>query len=96
MKFLNWLVLSSENPQETAMTIKGIFVLQIPLVLTFLEQAGIHVEQSQVIQYVTMITGFFGALLTVVGLVRKLINTYSDKKVVTFVAEKKKASKKIK
>lgn len=91
MKFLNWLVFSSENPQETAMTIQGILVLQIPLVISFLQTAGINIVESQVTAYVTMAIGAMGAILTIIGLVRKLYNTYSDKEVVVFT--KKKTSK---
>jgi len=88
MKFLNWLVFSSENPQETAMTIQGILVLQIPLVISFLQTAGINIVESQVTAYVTMAIGAMGAILTIIGLVRKLINTYSDKEVVVFTKKK--------
>lgn len=88
MKFLNWLVFSSENPQETAMTIQGILVLQIPLVISFLQTAGINIVESQVTAYVTMAMGAMGAILTIVGIVRKLINTYSDKEVVVFTKKK--------
>jgi hypothetical protein len=88
MKFLNWLVFSSENPQETAMTIQGILVLQIPLVISFLQTAGINIVESQVKAYVTMAIGVMGAILTIVGIVRKLINTYSDKEVVVFTKKK--------
>ncbi len=88
MKFLNWLVFSSENPQETAMTIQGILVLQIPLVISFLQTAGINIVESQVTAYVTMAMGAMGAILTIIGLVRKLINTYSDKEVVVFTKKK--------
>lgn len=88
MKFLNWLVFSSENPQETAMTIQGILVLQIPLVISFLQTAGINIVETQVTAYVTMSIGVMGAILTIVGIVRKLINTYSDKEVVVFTKKK--------
>ena len=88
MKFLNWLVFSSENPQEIAMTIQGILVLQIPLVISFLQTAGINIVESQVTAYVTMAIGAMGAILTIIGLVRKLINTYSDKEVVVFTKKK--------
>lgn len=89
MKFLNWLVFSSENPKETALTIQGILVLQIPLVLSFLQSAGIEIAESQVAMYVTMAIGIFGALLTFVGICRKLYNTFSEEEVVVFKAKKK-------
>lgn len=90
MKFLNWLVFSSENPQETAMTIQGILVLQVPVIVSFLEKAGIIIPESTLTGYVTTGIAIFGAILTIVGLARKLYNTYADKQLVTFVADSKK------
>lgn len=94
MKFFNWLVMSSENPEEASMTIRGILVLALPTLVAFLKDAGVNIAEGDIAHYVIIATAVLGALLTVVGVARKLYNTYADKKVVTFTA--KKAAKKTK
>lgn len=92
-KFFKWLVLSSDNPKEVAMTIKGIVIMFIPSLIGFLGDMGLQVAESDVVFYVTLAVSSIGAALTVVGLVRKLINTFGEKEIVAFKAKKKVAKK---
>lgn len=90
-KFFKWLVLSSENPKEIALTIRGIIVVAIPGIVELLNEAGVHILEGEIAHYVIMITALFGAVLTVIGLIRKLYNTFGEKEVVAFKAMKKKS-----
>tara|TARA_R110000868_G_scaffold175724_3_gene412912 strand:- start:1620 stop:1895 length:276 start_codon:yes stop_codon:yes gene_type:complete len=89
-KFFKWLVLSSDNPKEVALTIKGITMMFIPSLIGFLGDLGLNIAQSDVVFYITLATSSIGAALTLVGLVRKLINTFGEKEIVAFKAKKKK------
>lgn len=89
-KFLKWIVLSSEDPKQVAMTIRGIIMLSIPTIIGLLGDAGIHVMEGDIMQYVAIVTALFGAFLAIVGLVRKLLNHFSEEEVVVFKTKKKK------
>jgi len=89
-KFLKWLVLSSENPKEVALTIEGIIVSFVPGLLFFLEGMGVSVLEKDIVAIITIVIGAIGLLLTIIGLIRKLINTFSAEEVVVFKAKKKK------
>lgn len=88
-KFFKWLVLSSENPKEIALTIRGIILLSLPTIVELLNEAGIHALDSKGVEIAVLITSLFGVLLAVIGLIRKLVNTFSAEKVVVFKAKKK-------
>lgn len=88
--FLKWIVMSSENPKQVALTIRGIIVLSIPTIIGLLGDAGIHVMEGEVMQYVAVVTALLGAFLAIVGLVRKLINHFGEEEVVVFKTKKKK------
>lgn len=89
-KFFKWIVLSSEDPKQVALTIRGIIVLSIPTIIGLLGDAGINVMEGAVMQYVAIVTALLGAFLAFVGLIRKLYNTYSEEEVVVFKTKKKK------
>lgn len=88
-KFFKWLVLSSENPKEVALTIRGIIILSLPTIVELLNEAGIHALDEKGVQIAVLVTSLFGALLVVIGMIRKLVNTFSAEKVVVFKAKKK-------
>lgn len=87
--FLKWIVLSSEDPKQVALTIRGIILLSVPTIIGLLGEAGINVMESQVAQYVAVATALIGALLAVVGMIRKLYNYYSEDEIVVFKSKKK-------
>ena len=69
--FFNWLVTSSANPDETAMTIKGILILQVPMIIDILGQFGINLNQNIFISDIGTAALVFGAGLGIIGIVRK-------------------------
>jgi hypothetical protein len=83
---LNWLVLSSDNPKQVALTIRGVLMLQVPLVFSFLNELGWLSSDIIIVKYITTVTAILGLILLIVGVVRKVINTIWPKK----VAKKKK------
>lgn len=87
--FLKWLAFSSENPKEVALTIQGIIVLSIPTIVGMLNEAGINVLEGQVVETVVIAISLFGAGLAIIGLIRKLANTFGAKEIVMFKAKKK-------
>lgn len=88
--FFKWLVLSSEDPKQVALTIRGIIVLSIPTIIALLGDAGIKVMEGDVMHVVVIGTSILGSVLAVIGLIRKLVNHFSAEKVVVFKAKKKK------
>lgn len=89
-KFLNWLVFSSENPNNVALTIKGILLMAVPVVIDMLKQFGVQFAEQRAVDIISSAVIVISSLLTLIGLVRKLINTFSDKEVVVFTKDKKK------
>lgn len=83
-KFLNWLVFSSENPDNIALTVKGILLLAVPAVLTITSQLGLSVQETNAVEAVSKATTTLAAGLTLIGIVRKLVNTFAGKKTVVF------------
>jgi len=91
-KFLNWLVFSSENPDNIALTVKGIALLAVPAVLTIASQFGLSVQEANVVSVISQAATTLAAGLTVIGLIRKLANTFSGKKTVGFQVPAEKLS----
>jgi len=91
-KFLNWLVFSSENPDNIALTVKGIALMAVPAVLTITSQFGLSVNETNIVAIISQTTTTLAAGLTVIGLIRKLINTFAGKKVVAFTVPAEKLS----
>lgn len=89
-KFLNWLVFSSENPNNVALTIKGILLMAAPVVINMLQQFGVQFAEQRAVDIISSAVIVISSLLTLIGLGRKLINTFSDKEVVVFTKDKKK------
>ena len=87
--FFKWLVLSSENPKEVALTIQGVLVAAVPGAVMFLDQMGVKVLQNNIVDVIVIAVSAVGLLLTVVGLIRKLINTFGPQDIVVFKAKKK-------
>lgn len=77
--FWNWLVTSSANPEQTALTVKGLVVSYLPLVLIALKFFGHDIQPdvssvgSQVESFVILVLGIPGALITAYGIGRKIV-----------------------
>lgn len=77
--FLKWLVISSQNPDQIALTIKGASGLIISIVLVLSPLFHLNVGQDQlnsvvdgIIQVITLGATFISAIAMLVGLIRKL------------------------
>lgn len=90
--FLNWLVFSSENPENFSLTLKGAVATLLPVIILLVQQLGFSLDGVNIEQYILSAITVLTTFVTLVGLVRKLYNTYSQKEVVVFT--KKKTSKK--
>lgn len=78
-KLVNWLVFSSEDPKKAAMTIRGVLMIQVPLVLSFLHEMGVVSYDNVITKAVITATASLGILLVIFGLARKGINLLKDK-----------------
>lgn len=83
-RFFGWLVYSSTNANQYALSIKGIGVAVIPTLIAVLGLAHVQADQStiqQLFEAAAMIVqyflGFIAAIMTVVGIIRKLVSTLS-------------------
>lgn len=81
-KIYEWFVYSSANPEKIALTVKGAAVLLVPAIIFSLQVKGIVVTEAQVgdwFNQIVLVTQevlvVFGALMSLVGLVRKLAIT---------------------
>jgi hypothetical protein len=79
LKFLHWLVTSSENPNNMALTIKGILGTVISLVLLVSPLVHINVNQDQLtgitdglVQIFLGFTTLVSLVAGVVGMIRKI------------------------
>lgn len=71
-KFLNWLVVSSANPENTSLTLKGILLQYVAVVVAAGAVIGVPLLDTQVIHYIDLGLAVLGSILGIVGLGRKL------------------------
>lgn len=93
-KFFKWLWFSSEDPKSVALTIKGLALFALTEVTQVLSDAGIIIPNNEIATVIIKALAIATAGLTILGLVRKLINTFGEKEVVVFEAKKKAKKKK--
>jgi hypothetical protein len=89
-KFVSWLVYSSEYPENFSLTLKGAIATLLPVVLLLASQLGFSLDGANVEALVLSVITIATTAVTLFGLVRKLVNTFKEKEVVTFVKAKKK------
>lgn len=88
-KFIKWVWYSSDNPDAVSKTIKGIGFMLVPSVITLAESLNISwLQQSQLMDTISQGALVIGSVLTFIGVVRKIYNTYSGNEVVTFIKKK--------
>ena len=85
-KIWNWLVVSSANPTKTALTVKGFWTGLIPLILVVSPLFGLKLDANSIgsttddiKSVVELSLGGVGALLTTVGLIRKIYISFLKK-----------------
>ncbi len=81
-KLIDWVVLSSADPRAMSLTVKGVLVALVPVIIAVLNMTGIDIDNNSlesVINSITAIVFLLGtvvsALMTVTGLMRKIITT---------------------
>lgn len=89
-KFVSWLVYSSENPENFSLTLKGAVATLLPVVLILASQLGFSLDGANAEALVLSVITIATTAVSLFGLVRKLVNTFKEKEVVTFVKAKKK------
>lgn len=89
-KLFTWLVYSSENPENFSLTLKGAVATILPVVILLASQLGFSLDGSNVEQYILSAITILTTAVTLFGLIRKMVNTFKEKEVVTFVKTKKK------
>jgi len=85
-----WLVYSSENPENFSLTLKGAVATLLPVVILLASQLGFSLDGSNIEQYILSAITILTTAVTLFGLVRKMVNTFKEKEVVTFTKTKKK------
>lgn len=82
---MNKLLASSSDPKQLSLTVRGVLVAVVPLVAVVIRAAGGELDDSQVqviIDGVSEAVFLFGsavsAVMMLVGLVRKVYNTFSQ------------------
>lgn len=78
-RFLTWFVVSSNNPNEFSMTLKGVLLAQIGVIMWGLHYASVHYaiptySLEQVTDIIGVATGFLGSAMATAGMLRKLYN----------------------
>lgn len=81
-KFWNWLVTSSANPSEIALTVKGGLGVVVTIVLAISPILHLHVGSDQlnavvdlIVQIAVVGAGVISAIATIGGLARKIFLT---------------------
>jgi len=84
--FINWLVISSEDPKNVSLTIKGIAIAALPSIVSLLNISGYSLDMSQFNTYfdtaingITVVLTVVGNLVALFGLTRKVGNTIAGK-----------------
>jgi len=82
-KIWDWLVISSANPQATALTVKGavgtvvgLLVMISPIMGIGLAPTGAETLTNDIVSTITALLTSVSALATVIGLVRKIFRTF--------------------
>ncbi len=78
-KFWKWLVVSSENPSQVSMTIKGAGLLVIPQIIQIVKVLGFNVQETALTSTLETAVTAIGLWLTAFGLIRKVFNTTKKK-----------------
>lgn len=81
-KIIDWVLLSSADPRQMSLTIKGILVSLVPVIIAVLNLTGVEMSSEgleSVINTITAIVFLLGtvvsALMTIAGLMRKIVTT---------------------
>lgn len=93
---LNWLIYSSENPENFSLTLKGAVATIFPIAILLIQQLGFSLDTQNAQEFILSIITVCTTIITLFGAIRKVINTFSNKKTVAFQVPIKKTVKNIK
>lgn len=91
-KLFTWLVYSSENPQNFSLTLKGAALTILPIALLLVNQLGFSLDGVNAEQYVLSVITVCTTGITLIGAIRKVVNTFLETKTVAFQVPAKKLS----
>lgn len=82
--FINWLVISSSDPNKVSLTVKGVLTAAIPTILFVAHLAGVDAIVGQNAQSVIDAVGTFvmgglyavSAIVSLYGAIRKIVNSF--------------------
>lgn len=95
-KIFEWLVYSSENPENFSLTLKGAALTLLPVALLLANQLGLSLDGVNAEQFVLSVITVCTTAITLIGAIRKVINTINGTKTVAFQVPVKKLSTTIK
>jgi len=79
MKIIKWLVYSSANEEKYSRTLKAGLVALAPTISILLMYAfGLQVTQESLLIVIGNVVEAFGALMTLVFMIAKIVNTVSS------------------
>lgn len=89
-KVFEWLVYSSENPENFSLTLKGAALTLLPVALLLANQLGLSLDGVNAEQFVLSVITVCTTAITLIGAIRKVINTFNGTKTVVFTVPAKK------
>lgn len=75
---MNQWFLSSTGSGDLAATIKGLLIALIPLLIIAGQRFHIAVTENQLMDVIAAVTGAISAVVTALGLIRKLIIAFQN------------------
>lgn len=78
-KVLKNLVVSSVNPEEVSLTIKGVLVANIAFIMILVNHFNLPYSTEQVTEIIGVLSGLVGGVMVIVGLLRKLYHSIKSK-----------------
>lgn len=79
-RFLNWIVISSANPSNVSLTVRGALIANVAVIIAVLQTLGINWSEAETTQWIEGFSATVGAVLLILGFVRKIILTIKDPK----------------
>lgn len=71
-KILQWFIVSSADPERVSATLQGILLQYAAYTMAIASAFHFPLSQTQIYEWITIVCGLYGALLTLFGLGRKL------------------------
>lgn len=76
-KFWNWLVLSSADPTQPALTVKGIVSTIVPILMVFVHNPNLNDLPDEVYSVIIALFGMYSAFAVAFGLFRKIYISFT-------------------